>query len=84
MKTVLKVLPLTAVILLAGCASSSQIEEVDAKAMQAQSTADKALAAAAAAQRTADAALSAAKAAQASADAANEKVDRAFKRSMEK
>jgi len=84
MKTIFKVVPLAAVLFVAGCASTSQVEEANAKAAQAQQTADQALAAAARAQSTADQALSAARAAQASADQANEKVDRAFKRAMEK
>ena len=84
MKPIFKVLPLAAVIFAAGCVSTSQVEEVDAKTMRAQQTADQALAAAAKAQSTADQALRAANAAQASADQANEKVDRAFKKAMEK
>lgn len=91
MKSIFKVLPLAVVVAAAGCASNSQIEANTAATERAQSTADqandsaaRALSAANAAQSTADKALRAAQAAQAAADQANEKVDRAFKKSMQK
>lgn len=92
MKGFLKVMSVASVVVFAaGCANTSQMDEIRALAEQAQSTATMASDAAASAQSTADRALSAANsaqrtadAAQTSADAANEKVDRAFKKAMEK
>ena len=84
MKHILAVTALAFAIFATGCASTSDIDEVKAMAQQAQSDAQQANDAAAKAQSTADQALQAAKDAQASADEANEKVDRAFKKSMEK
>lgn len=84
MKSIYKALPVAAVLFFAGCASTAQVDEASAKADSAMQTAQQALDAAKRAQSTADQALSAAKAAQASADEANAKIDRAFKKSMEK
>lgn len=84
MKGFTKLLPLLVVLGVAGCASTGQVDDAIAKAEAAQRDAAAASEAAAAAQRTADQALSAAQAAQASADEANEKIDRAFKKAMEK
>ena len=84
MKQVLTATALSLFIFTAGCASTSDIDEVKSMAKQAQADAQQASDAAARAQATADEALKAANAAQATADEANEKVDRAFKKSMEK
>ena len=91
MKSVFKILPLAAMVVAAGCASNSQLDENQAMAQSAQSAAStassdaaSAQSAAARAQATADEALRIAKAAQAAADEANEKVDRAFKKAMQK
>ena len=84
MKQMVKVLSLAFVIAATGCASNSEVDQVSSAASKAQSSAEAASAAAAKAQATADQALRAAQAAQASADQANEKIDRAFKKSMEK
>ena len=84
MKGFSKVLPLLVVLGVTGCASTANVGEAMSKAEAAQRDAAAASEAAAAAQRTADQALSAAQAAQASADAANEKIDRSFKKSMQK
>jgi len=90
-KDMLKLVGIATVVVMAGCATNSQVEEASNTASAASSTAEradsnaaKALRAAEAAQSTADQALAAARAAQESADAANEKIDRAFKRSMQK
>ncbi len=90
-KHILKLVGVATVVVMAGCATNSQVDEVgntasaaSSAAEQAGSDAAKALRAAEAAQRTADQALAAARAAQASADAVNQKIDRAFKRSMQK
>ncbi|MFA7556096.1 MAG: Lpp/OprI family alanine-zipper lipoprotein [Spongiibacteraceae bacterium] len=91
MKHILKLATVLFVVVAAGCANNSQMDETKALAEQAQRSAAAANEAAANAQRTADQAAKAAKAAQStadsalnSADQANEKVDRAFKKAMEK
>lgn len=85
MKHLMKMAVVLSVVVAAGCASNTQqLDEIRAIAEGAQRSASQANDAAAAAQRTANQALSAANAAQASADRANEKVDRAFKKAMEK
>ncbi|MBM4196210.1 MAG: hypothetical protein FJ197_03790 [Gammaproteobacteria bacterium] len=87
-----------AVTMAAGCASTTQIEELSAKVDQlsrdvaaAKSAADAANASAAdaaqkagSAQSTANQALNAANQSQACCDATNEKIDRMFKRSQAK
>ena len=96
--TALKVTALILPLGLAGCATSSDLAKVSAKADAAQSTANEALAKANAAQSTATDALSKANAAQSTADQAmstdnaanqkaeeaNEKVERMFKKAMMK
>ncbi len=96
--TTLKVAALVLPLGLAGCATTSALDKVAAKADTAQSTANEALAKANNAQNTANEALSKANAAQSTADqamstanaanqkatAANEKVERMFKKSMMK
>ena len=91
MKSLVKLLPVLVVVSLAGCASNSSVDEVRAMAEEAQRAAAEANKAAANAQRTADAANKAAGNAQSTADAAqtsaneaNEKIDRAFKKAMQK
>lgn len=91
MKVLVKLLPVLFVVAVAGCASNSSVDEVRAMAEEAQRAAAEAKSAAAAAQRTADAANKAAVNAQSTADAAqtsaneaNEKIDRAFKKAMQK
>jgi biopolymer transport protein ExbB/TolQ len=81
-----------------GCVSQKAVDEISAKADKAiqdaaaakaaadsaASQAQSARAAADSAQNTANQALQAAQAAQAAADATNEKIDRAFKKSVSK
>ena len=93
----LRTLALLLILLVGGCANTSHIEDVtvaeearisaknaNESAAASQRTANQALIAAKAAQRISAQALMEAKSAQQSADRANEKVDRAFKKSMEK
>jgi len=94
----LKVIALALPLGLAACATSSDVKDLSARVDKAQATADEALSKANAAQTTADqAAASSAEAsrksdaaaqtandAKATADQTNEKLNRAFKKSMEK
>ena len=98
LSTALKVTALILPLGLAGCATTSDLNKVAAKADAAQSTANEALAKANAAQNTGNEALSKASAAQSTADQAmstanaanqkaeeaNSKVERMFKKSMMK
>jgi hypothetical protein len=84
MNKLFKAVPVMMILAATGCASTSQLDEVRTIAEEAKASAAAANTAAAAAQGTADQALMAAKAAQASADEANEKIDRSFKKAMEK
>jgi murein lipoprotein len=94
----LKMIALTLPLGLVACASTSDLDALSARVDKAQATADQALSKANAAQTSADqAAASSADAsrksdqamqtandAKAAADQANERVDRAFKKSMQK
>ena len=82
--TALKVTALILPLGLAGCATTSDLDKVAAKADAAQSTANEALAKANSAQSTADQAMSTANAANQKADEANMKVERMFKKAMMK
>jgi len=91
MKFLIKILPVLVLVVATGCASNSQVDEVRAIAEEAQRSAATANQAAASAQRSATAASEAAAKAQSTANAAqtsayeaNEKIDRAFKKAMEK
>jgi len=98
MKFLVKILPILVIVAATGCASNSQVDEVRAIAEEAQRSAAAANTAAANAQRsaaaankaavsaqsTANAAKTSANAAQTSANEANEKIDRAFKKAMQK
>jgi uncharacterized protein (DUF3084 family) len=98
LSTALKVTALILPLGLAGCATTSDLNKVAAKADAAQSTANEALAKANAAQNTGNEALSKASAAQSTADQAmstanaanqkaeeaNAKVERMFKKAMMK
>ncbi len=95
---VLKLAALTLPLGLAACASTSDMQALSARIDKAQSTADQAMTKASTAQSTADQANSkadqanskadqavqTANDAKASADQANEKLNRMFKKSMEK
>jgi len=84
-RNLLKFTPvIVAVALAAGCASSSQIDEIKAMATAAQQSADEAKKAAADAQNTANEALQTANEAKQESARANERIDRAFKKSMNK
>ena len=82
---------LTAAIALAGCASTSDMEQLRADVQQAQATADQAAADAASAmataekaESTANAALSAAERAEATSKDTEARIDRMFKKAMYK
>jgi len=76
---------LVAFAMAAGCATStSQLDEVKAMAAAAQKSADEAKQAAADAQNTANQALQTANEAKQESAQANERIDRAFKKSMNK
>jgi murein lipoprotein len=84
-------LALTAVLALAGCASTSQMEKLQADVQQAQATADQAAADAAAAMAkadqadaTANTALSTAERAEATSKDTEARIDRMFKKAMYK
>jgi hypothetical protein len=70
--------------LLAGCATTGQLEQLQADVARAQETADAAQAAAAEANRKAEAAMSAANAAQDAADDCSERCDRMMQKAMMK
>lgn len=70
------------VALASGCATNAQLEEVRGIAVQAQNTANEALAAAQRAESTAQRAESTANAASQKADALEVAMNRAFRRSM--
>lgn len=87
----LKVVALTLPLGLAACATSGDMEAMSARVDRAQATADEALSKANAAQTTADQAsansmqaVQTANDAKATADATDEKLNRAFSKSMEK
>ncbi len=67
-----------------GCATTGDLDEVKAEVQKAQATANQAAADAAAAKRDAAAAKSTADQANATANATAEKLDRMFKKSMNK
>jgi murein lipoprotein len=75
---------LTSLLSLGGCASTSQLKAVEAKADQATATANAAAADAQAAKAMAQEAKDAAAAAQAKADETDAKVDRMFEKAMHK
>jgi murein lipoprotein len=84
-RNLLKLAPMALVLVLAaGCASTSQVDEAKAMAASAQKAADEAKQAAADAQNTANQALQTANEAKQASDAANSRIDRAFKKSMHK
>jgi outer membrane murein-binding lipoprotein Lpp len=88
----LKVIAVAAVIVVgSGCASNGRVDELQALNVSAEQSINEANEAAAAAQAasdraqaTADQALATSNAANMTAEEANEKIDRAFKSSMEK
>jgi len=80
-----------AIVLSAGCASTTEMDQLRSMIEQAQSTADEGVRRAAGAQATADAALQKANEANRSAaqalaccEANSEKIDRMFKKAMQK
>ena len=82
---------LSAMLMLGGCATTKQLDEVRASAQAAQDTAnaakasaDAAMAEAKAAHAAADRAEAAANGAKAAADATNAKLDNMFNKSMQK
>lgn len=77
-------LTLASVTILAGCATTSDLEALRADVQRANETASRAASDAAAAQRDAAAAKAAAEAARDTAQDTNEKLDRMFKKSMYK
>jgi murein lipoprotein len=84
-RNLLKLAPVVVVLALAaGCASTSQLDDVKAMAQAAQKSADEAKKAAADAQNTANQALQTANEAKQESEKANAKIDRAFKKSMNK
>ncbi len=88
----LKVIAVAAVIVVgSGCASNSRVDELQIQSVAAEKSISEANEAAASAraasdraQATADQALATCNAANMTAEEANEKIDRAFKSSMEK
>ena len=78
------VLMLAALVGLAGCATTSDLDAVRAEVKQANDTANSAAAKADAASKEAAAASQTANEAKVSADEANSKIDRMFKKSMYK
>ena len=84
LKTVVAGLALASLTILAGCASTSDLEALQADVQRANETASRAASDAAAAQRDAAAAKDAAEAARDTAQDTNEKLDRMFKKSMYK
>jgi protein involved in sex pheromone biosynthesis len=83
-RNLIKIVPMAIVLVLAaGCASTSQ-DEAKSMAAAAQKSADEAKKAAADAQNTANQALQVANEAKAESDKANARIDRAFKKSMNK
>lgn len=81
----LKIAPLVVIFALAaGCASTTQNDEIKAMAEAAQKSADEAKKAAADAQNTANQALQTANEAKQESEQANSRIDRAFKKSMKK
>ena len=83
-KTVAASLTLASLTILAGCASTSDLDALRADVQRANETASRAASDAAAAQRDAAAAKAAAEAARDTAQDTNEKLDRMFKKSMYK
>lgn len=77
-------LTLASLTILAGCATTSDLEALQADVQRANETASRAASDAAAAQRDAAAAKAAAEAARDTAQDTNEKLDRMFKKSMYK
>lgn len=71
-------------VLAAGCANTTEIDEIRSMAQAAQQTADQANSTAQSADRKADRALQTANDAQRAAEEANTKIDRSFKESMQK
>ncbi|MEJ2530346.1 MAG: Lpp/OprI family alanine-zipper lipoprotein [Halioglobus sp.] len=84
LKTQITGLTLASLTILAGCASTSDLEALRADVQKANETASRAASDAAAAQRDAAAAKDAAEAARDTAQDTNEKLDRMFKKSMYK
>jgi len=74
----------TALATTAGCATTSDLDELRAEVQRANSTAERAAADAASAKQDAAAARTAAEQAQSEAAETNEKMDRMFKKSMYK
>ena len=74
----------TALATTAGCATTSDLDELRAEVQRANSTAERAAADAASAKQDAAAARTAAEQAQSEAAETNEKLDRMFKKSMYK
>ena len=84
-RNIVKLAPVAlAITVAAGCANTSQIEEIKAMAASAQQSANEAKQAAASAQNTANQALDTANEAKQESQRANERIDRAFKKSMNK
>jgi murein lipoprotein len=75
---------LTALAATAGCATTSDLDELRAEVQKANATAERAAADAASARQDAAAAKTAAQQAQQEAAETNEKLDRMFKKSMYK